>query len=75
MPALNRWSDAEAAAAVAHYGAGGVCEALALRTYTARLLGADPELVLHGGGNTSVKTTVTGLLGETIPVLCVKGSG
>ncbi len=75
MPVLNRWSDAAAAEAVAAYGAQGVPEALALRTYSARLLGADPDLVLHGGGNTSVKTTVTGLLGETIPVLCVKGSG
>jgi rhamnose utilization protein RhaD (predicted bifunctional aldolase and dehydrogenase)/NAD(P)-dependent dehydrogenase (short-subunit alcohol dehydrogenase family) len=75
MSVLNRWSDAEAAAAVAHYGAQGIAEPLALRTYSARLLGADPELVLHGGGNTSVKTTVIGLLGETIPVLCVKGSG
>jgi len=75
MSVLNRWSDQEAAAAVAHYGAQGIAEPLALRTYSARLLGADPELVLHGGGNTSVKTTVTGLLGETIPVLCVKGSG
>ncbi|MFN9871774.1 MAG: bifunctional aldolase/short-chain dehydrogenase [Cyanobacteriota bacterium] len=72
---LNRWSDAEAAEAIARYGAQGVSEDLALRTYSARLLGADPDLVLHGGGNTSVKTTVTGLLGETIPVLCVKGSG
>lgn len=75
MPVLNRWSDAEAAAAVQHYGAQGIGEPLALRTYSARLLGADPQLVLHGGGNTSVKTSVTGLLGETIPVLCVKGSG
>ncbi len=75
MPVLNRWSEAEAAAAVAHYGAQGIGADLALRTYSARLLGADPELVLHGGGNTSVKTTVTGLLGESIPVLCVKGSG
>jgi rhamnose utilization protein RhaD (predicted bifunctional aldolase and dehydrogenase)/NAD(P)-dependent dehydrogenase (short-subunit alcohol dehydrogenase family) len=75
MPVLNRWSDADAAAAVATYGAQGIGEALALRTYSARLLGADPQLVLHGGGNTSVKTTVSGLLGETIPVLCVKGSG
>ena len=75
MPVLNRWSDAAAAEAVAAYGAQGVAEALALRTYSARLLGADPDLVLHGGGNTSVKTTLTGLLGETIPVLCVKGSG
>jgi rhamnose utilization protein RhaD (predicted bifunctional aldolase and dehydrogenase)/NAD(P)-dependent dehydrogenase (short-subunit alcohol dehydrogenase family) len=75
MSVLDRWSDAEAAAAVARYAAEGVGEDLALRTYSARLLGADPALVLHGGGNTSVKTTVTGLLGETIPVLCVKGSG
>ena len=61
--------------AVEHYGALGISEPLALRTYSARLLGADPELVLHGGGNTSVKTHVTGLLGERIEVLCVKGSG
>jgi rhamnose utilization protein RhaD (predicted bifunctional aldolase and dehydrogenase) len=26
---------------------------LALRTYTTRLLGGEPRLVLHGGGNTS----------------------
>ncbi|EAQ76277.1 MULTISPECIES: bifunctional aldolase/short-chain dehydrogenase [unclassified Synechococcus] len=75
MPSQNRWSQAEAEAAVARYGAEGISKDLALRTYSARLLGADPDLVLHGGGNTSVKTTVTGLLGETIPVLCVKGSG
>lgn len=75
MPVLNRWSEADARAAVEHWGQRGVSEDLALRTYSARLLGADPDLVLHGGGNTSVKTTVRGLLGETIPVLCVKGSG
>ena len=75
MPVANRWSEAAAAEAVAHWGARGVAEPLALRTYSARLLGADPALVLHGGGNTSVKTTVTDLLGAVIPVLCVKGSG
>lgn len=75
MRCENRWRDQDAAAAVAHYAAQGIGEDLALRTYTARLLGSDPQLVLHGGGNTSVKTTATGLLGETIPVLCVKGSG
>ena len=26
-----------------------------LRVYTSRLLGQEPQLVLHGGGNTSVK--------------------
>ncbi len=75
MAVQHRWSDAAAREAIARYGAQGVSEDLALRTYSARLLGADPELVLHGGGNTSVKTTVHGLLGEAIRVLCVKGSG
>ncbi|MFI4907562.1 MAG: bifunctional aldolase/short-chain dehydrogenase [Steroidobacterales bacterium] len=48
---------------------------LALRVYTSRLLGAEPSLVLHGGGNTSVKTSVTNLFGEEEAVLYVKGSG
>jgi rhamnose utilization protein RhaD (predicted bifunctional aldolase and dehydrogenase)/NAD(P)-dependent dehydrogenase (short-subunit alcohol dehydrogenase family) len=75
MAVQHRWSDAAAREAIARYGAQGVGEDLAMRTYSARLLGVDPELVLHGGGNTSVKTTVHGLLGEPIRVLCVKGSG
>jgi rhamnose utilization protein RhaD (predicted bifunctional aldolase and dehydrogenase)/NAD(P)-dependent dehydrogenase (short-subunit alcohol dehydrogenase family) len=60
---------------VAHYAADGVSRDLALRVYTSRLLGGDSRLVLHGGGNTSVKTTVTDLLGDEVEVLCVKGSG
>ena len=48
---------------------------LALRVYTTRLLGQDPRLVLHGGGNTSVKTRLTDLNGDEVEVLCVKGSG
>ncbi|MEB3300510.1 MAG: bifunctional aldolase/short-chain dehydrogenase [Cyanobacteriota bacterium] len=75
MPVQNRWSEAAAREAIDRYGSQGISEPLALRTYSARLLGADPDLVLHGGGNTSVKTTARGLLGEEIPVLCVKGSG
>ena len=75
MTCQNRWSDKEAEAAINSYAAQDVSEDLALRTYTARLLGSDPQLVLHGGGNTSVKTNLIGLLGDQIPVLCVKGSG
>ena len=75
MPVLNRWSDKAAAAALNAYNTRGISDDLALRTYSARLLGADPALVLHGGGNTSVKTIIRGLLGEPISVLCVKGSG
>lgn len=48
---------------------------LALRAYSSRLIGRDPGLVLHGGGNTSVKTTVTDLFGDAHEVLYVKGSG
>src|SRR5262245_13724854 len=72
---LSRWRDAEAREAIEGYAKIGVGEALALRTYTTRLLGGDPLLVLHGGGNTSVKTRLADLLGETHEVLCVKGSG
>jgi rhamnose utilization protein RhaD (predicted bifunctional aldolase and dehydrogenase)/NAD(P)-dependent dehydrogenase (short-subunit alcohol dehydrogenase family) len=48
---------------------------LALRVYTSRLLGRDHTLVLHGGGNTSVKVRERNLLGEDEDILYVKGSG
>jgi len=69
------WRDEEAKAAVAKYASQGVNEDLALRVYTTRLLGGDGRLVLHGGGNTSVKTRMPDPLGDVIDVLCVKGSG
>ncbi len=50
-------------------------EVLALRTYTARLLGADPALVLHGGGNTSAKARASTPIHGDVDVLYVKGSG
>ncbi len=71
----SRWSDADAKAAIEKYGAQGHGEDMALRVYTTRLLGGDPALVLHGGGNTSVKIKARDLFGDTIDVLCVKGSG
>lgn len=48
---------------------------LDLRVYTSRLLGQDSSLVLHGGGNTSVKSTATNLFGKSEEILYVKGSG
>jgi rhamnose utilization protein RhaD (predicted bifunctional aldolase and dehydrogenase)/NAD(P)-dependent dehydrogenase (short-subunit alcohol dehydrogenase family) len=48
---------------------------LALRIYTSRLIGKDPYLVLHGGGNTSVKLRMKNIVGEEREVLYVKGSG
>ena len=71
----NLWNDADAEAMVATYATKGVARELALRVYTTRLLGGDPRLVLHGGGNTSVKTKATDIVGDEWDVLCVKGSG
>ena len=48
---------------------------LSLRVYSSRLLGRNPELVLHGGGNTSVKGQYKNIFGETIETLFIKGSG
>jgi rhamnose utilization protein RhaD (predicted bifunctional aldolase and dehydrogenase)/NAD(P)-dependent dehydrogenase (short-subunit alcohol dehydrogenase family) len=69
------WSDKEAERLVDHYAGLGIGRDVALRVYTSRLLGGDPKLVLHGGGNTSVKTVVRDLLDDEAEVLCVKGSG
>jgi rhamnose utilization protein RhaD (predicted bifunctional aldolase and dehydrogenase)/NAD(P)-dependent dehydrogenase (short-subunit alcohol dehydrogenase family) len=60
------WNDAEAAQFSGPLG---------LRVYTSRLLGRDKSLVLHGGGNTSVKLREKNLFGEEEEVLYVKGSG
>lgn len=70
----SRWSDAEAARCVERW-APRRGEALALRTYTSRLLGAEPDLVLHGGGNTSLEGSVRDLFGEEVPALLIKASG
>ena len=71
----SRWNEDDARAAVAAYAKAGLGADVGLRIYTTRLLGRDPLLVLHGGGNTSVKTQMRDGLGETHEVLCVKGSG
>src|SRR6202789_1120482 len=71
----SRWSDADAQAFVSRYAEKGVNGDRPVRTYTTRLLGGDPKLVLHGGGNTSVKTKARDLLGDEVDVICVKGSG
>ncbi|SVB96752.1 uncharacterized protein METZ01_LOCUS249606, partial [marine metagenome] len=71
----NLWTQSKADQLVEDYGKQGVSADIALRVYSSRLLGAVPELVLHGGGNVSVKTLEPNLLGDLEEVLCVKGSG
>ena len=67
----NLWSDADAAGYVKKYDDPDI----ALRIYTSHLLGREPRLIQHGGGNTSVKTIATDLFESKIAVLRVKGSG
>ena len=62
----NLWSEDEA---------GQFTSELSLRAYSSRLLGRDPSLVLHGGGNTSVKIIEKNIFGEDEELLYVKGSG
>ncbi len=69
MPLKNRWIDSEAAKFAASD------EQLGLRVYSSQLLGQDSDLVLHGGGNTSVKGELENVFGELEKVLFVKGSG
>src|ERR1700730_8352372 len=64
--AQSQWDDREA---------GGFEGPLAQRVYTSRLLGRDHSLVLHGGGNTSVKIRERTLFGDEEDILYVKGSG
>jgi rhamnose utilization protein RhaD (predicted bifunctional aldolase and dehydrogenase)/NAD(P)-dependent dehydrogenase (short-subunit alcohol dehydrogenase family) len=71
----SAWVDSDARKAVDHWAKTGIGAELAQRIYSTRLLGRDPKLVLHGGGNTSVKTRVKDLFGDDADVLCVKGSG
>ena len=71
----SKWNELRARDAIETYAEKGVSEDLALRVYTTRLLGRDPLLVLHGGGNTSVKTRAKDDLGVEHEVIAVKGSG
>ncbi|HKK76539.1 MAG TPA: bifunctional aldolase/short-chain dehydrogenase [Saprospiraceae bacterium] len=61
------WNEAEAKALKG--------DLLQLRVYTSRLLGQDEDLVMHGGGNTSVKIKEKNIFGEKEEILYVKGSG
>jgi rhamnose utilization protein RhaD (predicted bifunctional aldolase and dehydrogenase)/NAD(P)-dependent dehydrogenase (short-subunit alcohol dehydrogenase family) len=77
----SAWVERDAKSAIDAYGkAGADLDAalradLALRIYSTRLLGRDRRLVLHGGGNTSLKTKARDLAGDPVDVLRVKGSG
>lgn len=70
----SQWSDDGARRAVDQWAAEHG-ESVAMRLYTARLLGSDPKLVLHGGGNVSVKQPLRNVFGQEVEALLVKSSG
>ena len=71
----NSWNDKQANKFVKQAGKDKADQELALRVYTSCLIGSNPDLVMHGGGNTSVKVERKNLFGEIEKVLHVKGSG
>jgi rhamnose utilization protein RhaD (predicted bifunctional aldolase and dehydrogenase)/NAD(P)-dependent dehydrogenase (short-subunit alcohol dehydrogenase family) len=70
----SKWSEKGSSEFVTRYGEQWGND-LALRTYTSRLIGAEKALVLHGGGNTSVKCDFTDVLGRSVAAIFVKASG
>ncbi len=71
----NNWNNKDANDYIKKYKQQYISKDLALRVYTTQLLGKNNKLVLHGGGNTSLKTTTKNIFGEKINVMHVKGSG
>jgi len=71
----NLWSERNAKAAIAGWRRRSIGRDVALRVYSTNLLGGDPRLVLHGGGNTSVKSRGRDTDGSMTDVLHVKASG
>ena len=72
---VNRWDDEEAKKFVDMARDDPADRELALRVYSSRIIGQDPGLVLHGGGNTSCKLKRKDIFGNEIDVLHIKGSG
>ena len=70
---ISAFNETAAKEFVEHYP--DIPEELALRIYTSRLIGGNPDLVLHGGGNTSVKLSQKNIFEENQEILYVKGSG
>ena len=72
---VNYWKGKDEADWVKRAGPCPQDQELARRVYTSRLIGSDPDLVMHGGGNTSLKQTQADVYGDEVDVLHVKGSG
>ena len=60
----NNWRDEEFEQNRLTAGTSDFQRDLADRVYTSQLIGKEPDLVMHGGGNTSCKTVIQNLFGE-----------
>ena len=69
------WNNKIALQYVSEYNKKNISKDLALRIYTTHLLGKNPKLVLHGGGNSSVKSIGKNLYKKNVNLIYVKGSG
>ena len=69
------WNNKIALQYVSEYKKKNISKDLALRIYTTHLLGKNPKLVLHGGGNSSVKSIGKNLYKKNVNLIYVKGSG
>mgnify|MGYP001302427594 FL=1 len=71
----NLWNNKTALKYISEYKKKNINKDLALRIYTTHLLGKNPKLVLHGGGNSSVKSQGKNLFNKNVNLIYVKGSG
>ena len=71
----NKWNNSEAKKYISQYKQKNISKELSLRIYTTHLLGREKSLVLHGGGNTSLKTSIKNIFKQKIDVMHIKGSG
>ena len=70
----NKWSDESAKAFAGEFSdefGADLCEL----AYVTRLIGEEKDLALHGGGNTSIKSSMHDVFGDKVPALYVKASG
>ena len=71
----NKWNQKIANSYISSFQKKSIKKDLSLRIYTTHLLGKEPDLVLHGGGNTSLKSFNRNILGKEVEIIYVKGSG
>ena len=71
----NKWNNSEAKKNISQYKQKKISKEISIRINTTQLIGREKSLVLHGGGNTSLKTSIKNIFKQKIEVMHIKGSG